>query len=202
MWNKKDKSEDRPRPSDEELAHASGDAGGPVSQVDPEEIVAHEDARAALEARIASLEAEAAEAREKYTRALADFQNYQRRALENEKEARRQGITAVVGSMLGVLDNFDLALKQDATKSSAESILQGVSMIRSMLAQSLASVGVQSIEPRPGDEFDPHRHEAVAQVPAEGIEPGRIAACYQTGYSLGDRVLRPAKASVSRAAEQ
>lgn len=170
------------------------DSGGPVGDVDPEEIVAHED-------RFAGLEAEVEEWKGKYQRALADFQNFQRRSIENEREARRQGVSSVVMQLLGVLDNFDLALSAGAASGSSEQILQGVSMIRQQLLQALSAIDVASIQPAAGDEFDPHRHEAVAQVDAEGVDAGRVAATFQTGYRLGDRVLRPAKVSVAKAPE-
>jgi len=168
-----------------------GDAGGPVGDIDPEEIVAHED-------RAASLAAEVEEWKAKYQRSLADFQNYQRRSIENEREARRQGVTSVVSNLLAVLDNFDLALKNDPTKASPEQIAQGVAMIRQQMLQALGAIDVRPIEPEAGAEFDPHRHEAVVQVEAPGVEPGHIATTFQAGYTLGDRVLRPAKVSVAK----
>jgi molecular chaperone GrpE len=186
MVNKKDKSPIEPDPNADEY----GDAGGPVANIDPEEIVAHEESK---------VRAELEDWKAKYLHALADFQNYQRRSIENEKEARRQGVIGVVSHLMGVLDNFDLALKQDPAKASAEQILQGVGMVQTQLVQSLSSLGVTAIAPKPGEEFDPHRHQAVAQVPTPGIEPGRIAECFQVGYALGDRVLRPAKAAVAKA---
>ncbi len=172
------------------------DTGGPVGDIDPEAIVAHEE-------RLGALEAAVEEWKGKYQRALADFQNYQRRSVENEREARRQGVTSVVASLLGVLDNFDLALRTDTTTGavSLEQIVQGVEMIRAQLLQALGAMGVSRIEPAPGAEFDPHSHQAVAEVFAEGVEPGRIAATFQTGYRLGDRVLRPAKVSVAKAGD-
>lgn len=176
------------RPSPDEY----GDTGVPIDQIDPEEIVAHED-------RLVDLEAQVEEWRSKYQRALADFQNYQRRSIENEREARRQGVTSVVTQLLGVLDNFDLALQSGASASAPEQLLEGVRMIRQQMHHALAAIDVRPIAPEPGAEFDPHRHEAVAQVHAEGVEPGRIAASFQSGYALGDRVLRPAKVSVSKA---
>jgi molecular chaperone GrpE len=199
MWKKKEQPEGEPSMTEAERAMAEqcGDAGGPIGAVDPEEIVAHEACREAE----AKLRAEVEEWKGKYLHSLADFQNYQRRSLENEKESRRQGITSVVSQLMGVLDNFDLALRQDPSKANAEQIMQGVGMVKAQLLQALGSLGVNVIDPRPGEAFDPHRHEAVAQVPAEGIEPGRIATCFQVGYALGDRVLRPAKTSVSRSSE-
>lgn len=172
------------------------DTGGPVGDIDPEAIVAHED-------RLVALEAVVEEWKGKYQRALADFQNYQRRSVENEREARRQGVISVVASLLGVLDNFDLALRTDTTTGavSLEQIVQGVEMIRAQLLQALGAIGVSRIAPEPGAEFDPHSHQAVAQADAEGVESGRVAATFQTGYRLGGRVLRPAKVSVAGASD-
>lgn len=167
------------------------DAGGPVGDVDPEEIIAHAE-------RLDQLEASVEEWKSKYQRALADFQNFQRRSVENEREARRQGVTSVVAQLLGVLDNFDLALRTDSSGVSVEQIAQGVRLIRQQLLQALGAIDVSRIEPGPGDEFDPHRHEAVAQAPSHDIEPGRVAATFQAGYRLGERVLRPAKVSVAK----
>ena len=59
----------------------------------------------------------------------------------------------------------------------------------------LRGYGVQDINPRPGDEFDPHKHEAVMQTDTPDVPPGHIVATLQTGYSLGDRVIRPARVS-------
>lgn len=179
---------------DADISAAAGDAGGPIGDVDPEEIIAHTERLRALEDR---LRAEIDEWKSKYQRALADFTNYQRRSIENEREARRQGVISVVQGLLGVLDNFDLALRTDPKAVSAEQIAQGVTLIKSQLMQALSAIGVGVIEPRPGDEFDPHRHEAVVQIPAAEIEPGRVAASFQAGYILGDRVLRPAKVSIA-----
>lgn len=194
MWKKKDQPEREPPMSEDDRAMAEqcGDAGGPVGKIDPEEIIAHDDESAALRAELE-------DCKKKYLHALADYQNYQRRSFENEREAKRQGVISVVSQLMGVLDNFDLALMQDPAKASAQQIMQGVSMVKSQMLQTLAAVGVTPIEPAPGDEFDPRRHEAVAHAPVEGIDPGRIGACFQVGYAMADRVLRPAKASIVKA---
>lgn len=186
MANKKDQPQNDPGPNADEY----GDAGGPIANIDPEEIVAHEESK---------VRAELEDWKSKYLHALADFQNFQRRSMENEREAKRQGVIGVVSHLMGVLDNFDLALKQDPGKATTAQIMQGVSMVQTQMLQALAALGVRAIEPKPGDAFDPHMHQAVAQVPSADIEPGRIAACFQVGYALGDRVLRPAKTSVAKA---
>lgn len=200
MWNKKEKQNDPDGPSQRGFdppADEFGDTGAPINEIDPDALA---DARD--EALAAPLRAELEEWKAKYARALADFQNYQRRSIENEKEAKRQGVTSVVSHLLGVLDNFDLALQQDPEKATAAQIMQGVSMVKQQMLHALGSLGVAVIAPSPGDEFDPHRHEAVAHMLAPGVEPGRVAACFQVGYLLGERVLRPAKTSIAKAEEQ
>ena len=158
----------------------------------------HEAAQAVEEARdeADALRNDLAEAEDRYKRALADFQNYQRRALANEAQARDEGAAGVVKSMLTVIDHFDLALGQDPEKASAESILEGVKLIKGELLRTLAQHGVSPIEPHPGDELDHHRHEAVGQMSAEELDPGAVASCMQPGYRIGDRVLRPAKVMI------
>ncbi len=154
-----------------------------------------------LVAELEKLRAERDEHNQRYLRTLADFQNYQRRALQNEQTAKVEGMTKAVERIFGVLDHFDLALNQDTSKASAEQIVQGVKLIRDEFSRVLASLGVGLINPKPNDEFVPGRHEAVMQQPAEGVEPGRVVACFQPGYTLmsgtTERVLRAAKVSVS-----
>ena len=149
---------------------------------------------------IAQLTAERDAANEKYLHALADFQNYQRRALMNEQEARRQGVTAVLTSILPVIDHFDLAINQPvAGNTAAEAVVEGVRAIRAELIRALGLHGITVIHPEPNDEFDPNRHQAVTQGPPgdTGVAPGRVLATFQAGYALGDRVVRPAKVSVA-----
>lgn len=151
----------------------------------------------AVDVKLAELEARLADAEAARLRALADFQNYQRRALANEQEAKVQGRTAVVQSMLTLLDHFDIALSQDHTKATAEQIVGGVRMIREEFIKVLQSHGVSLINPARGDEFTPGRHEAIMQQASEGVESGRVVSTFQMGYTLGERVVRPAKVAVA-----
>lgn len=147
--------------------------------------------------RVAELEAKLEDAEARALRSLADFQNFQRRAANNEIEARKQGVTAVVSGLLPVLDNFELALQQKDAGGTAEQILGGVEMVKAELLRALEMQGVTPIRPEPGDELNPGAHEAVSQMPMEGVEPGRIVQVFQVGYMLGERVLRPAKVLVA-----
>lgn len=137
------------------------------------------------------------EARGNLMRALADFQNYQRRALSNELEAKRQGTISVVTSVLPVLDHFDLALTQATPDEASRRIMDGVRVVRDELIKALGQHGIVLINPQPNDEFDPSRHSAIAHQPGEGVEPGHISMTFQPGYLLGERMIRPAKVAVA-----
>ncbi len=135
-------------------------------------------------------------------RLMADFQNYQRRALQNEVVARQQGVSAVASSVVTVLDHFDTALSQDKAASSVEQLLEGMRLIRGELLKALGHHGVGLLSPQPGDAFEPGKHEAIMQQKAEGIGPGHVVSTFQSGYTLGgggspERVLRPAKVVVA-----
>lgn len=130
-------------------------------------------------------------------RALADHQNYQRRAAMNEQEARTQARTGILQAVIPVLDHFELALKLDPATTGAEQVMGGVRVIRDELMRVLGQFGVAVIDPRPGDEFDPNQHEALLRQPAEGVAPGCVAANFGVGYRLGERVVRPAKVAVA-----
>jgi molecular chaperone GrpE len=103
----------------------------------------------------------------------------------------------VARSLMPVLDSMDLSLAQNAATVTVEQMMQAISMLRSEMNRALEKSGIQRIEPKRGDEFDPHLHEAVMQQPAEGLDGGRIAATFQVGYQLGESRLRPAKVSVT-----
>ncbi len=146
---------------------------------------------------VEALEEKLAEAEENTLRVRADYQNYQRRAIVNEREAREWGAAAVLESMVTVLDHFDVALSQNPEKASAASILDGVELIKSEMLRAMKDHGVQAIAPVPGDELNPGRHEAIGHQAKDGIKPGRISIVMQSGYAIGDRVLRPAKVFVA-----
>jgi molecular chaperone GrpE len=140
-----------------------------------------------------ALRAERDDFESKYLRALADFQNYQRRAAQNERVALESGTASVVKSMLRVLEQFDMALHVDAEKTDAESLLKGVRMIRGELFRGLSEHGTVAIEPVAGEEMHPEFYEAVGYLPGTEHAEGSVAAVVSTGYRIGDRVLMPAR---------
>ncbi len=159
----------------------------------------------AVRALVDALAAEREEFKDKWLRAMAEYQNYQRRALQNEIEAKRQGITGVLMSIVPVLDAFDMASSSaggDAHASAAT--LEGVRVIHQTLLTALSAHGVSVIHPQPNDEFDPNLHSGIMERAVEGVEPGRVSMCVQVGYQLGDRagdrVIRSAKVAIAPAA--
>lgn len=153
--------------------------------------------REEMRSAIQALEAELAKAREETLRAVADFQNLQRRTAEQEPRMRQNATGSVVRHVIPVLDNFDLALAQDPAKMTAAAAVDGLRLVRAELVRALEKAGVELIQPKPGDAFDPHHAEAIMQQPAPGIAPGHVSMTLQPGYRLGDSVLRPAKVAVA-----
>ena len=129
-------------------------------------------------------------------RAQADFANFQRRSVENEARARIGGLVQMTRALMPVLDHFDLALAQDHSKVTVEQMAKSIEMTRAELQKALEQNGIARIEPMPGTEFDPLQHDAVMRQPADGIAPGCVSMRFQTGWRLGESVLRPAKVAV------
>jgi molecular chaperone GrpE len=132
-------------------------------------------------------------------RAAADLQNFQRRARIQAQEAREQAVRGVVTSLLMSLDTFDLAMQQDPATVNAEQVFAGIKAIKGEILRQLGMHGVTAVEPRPGDEFQPGMHEAVMHEPTGDVEAGSVARSLQTGYAMGERVIRPAKVSIAAA---
>jgi molecular chaperone GrpE len=150
-----------------------------------------------IEPTIDSLQDELARKHDAYLRALAEVQNIQRRSIENEARARHSGIVQVANSLVPVLENMDLALAQDLSAMEPAKLAAAVTMLRAELLKAIERHGIVRIDPARGDAFDPHCHQAVMQQAADGVAPGCVVQCFQSGYRLGDHILRSAKVVVS-----
>lgn len=150
-----------------------------------------------LAVAVERLTAERDEAVAARMRAQADFANFQRRSIENEARARVGGLVQLTRALMPVLDHFDLALAQDPSRLTVEQLAKSIEMTRAELQKALEQNGIARIEPMPGTEFDPLQHDAVMRQPAEGIAPGCVSMRFQTGWRLGESVLRPAKVAVA-----
>jgi molecular chaperone GrpE len=136
--------------------------------------------------------------KDQWLRAAADLENVRKRARRDVAAAEARGIARVVRGLLPALDNLEraLAAAEDQPENRDHHLTDGIRLVQTELLAALARVGIEPDSPK-GERFDPHRHEAVAQQPADGAEPGTIVEVYSAGYTYGDDVLRPAKVVVA-----
>lgn len=146
-----------------------------------------------LEAR----EKEAKENYDKYLRAVADLENYRKRAAKEKADAIKFGQENLIKDILPQLDSLELALGHAETSENFEAFKKGLHLVREQLLGCLYRHGVERIEAC-GREFDPNVHEAMLQVESEKHGANKVVDEFQSGYTLHGRLLRPAKVSVSK----
>ena len=141
---------------------------------------------------------EAAEAQDRYLRALADFDNFRRRVARERDDWRRQAQEELLREILPVLDNFDRALAAAPASrvDDAGGFRAGVELIHRDFLSALERLGVRPFSAM-GEPFDPQRHEAVARVEQEDVADHTVVGEAQRGFLFRDRVLRPARVVVA-----
>ena len=150
---------------------------------------------AELEARLAAALAEAEKVRDEWLRAKAETDNVRRRGQDDVAKAHRFGLENFASALLAVKDSLDAALTVENT--SIESFKEGVEITAKQLDAVLEKFAIKAIVPE-GAKFDPHYHQAISQVESDQ-EPGTVVSVLQKGYTLHDRVLRPALVIVAKA---
>ncbi|MCQ9635533.1 nucleotide exchange factor GrpE [Chryseobacterium sp. WG14] len=134
-----------------------------------------------------------AEEKDRYIRLYAEFENYKKRTSKEKMEFFQYANQDMMVSMLGVLDDFERALKEIA-KNGNQSDLQGVELIYQKFKNRLVEKGLKAIEVKAGDSFNVDFHEAITQIPAPSEDlKGKIVDVIETGYTLSDKVIRFAK---------
>jgi len=129
-------------------------------------------------------------------RTQADFDNFRKRAARDAALAADRGVSRLAKELLPALDHLELALQAAEQDAAAAQFAKGVRLVQDELGKALGRVGIEAFSPQ-GERFDPEQHEAMAQQPAEGAEPGTVVAVYQQGYRIGGAVLRPARVVVA-----
>jgi molecular chaperone GrpE len=129
-------------------------------------------------------------------RTRADFENYRKRAAREAAGAKERGIAKLALELLPAVDDLDRALAATDGHEDSDTLASGVKLVHAGVIAALARVGIEPYSPV-GEQFDPQRHEAVAQQPVEGAKPGTIVEVYQRGYRFGDSILRPARVVVA-----
>ena len=169
----------------------------------PEEETATEgSAEAGPESEIEALKAQAQEFQEQMLRSQAEMQNVRRRAEIDVEKAHKFALEKFVKELLPVADSLEKAVESTEGHESAgelvASIREGVEMTLNLFMGSLGKFNVVQLNPV-GEPFDPQQHEAMSMVPAPDAEPNSVVAVVQKGYTLNDRLVRPAMVVVAKA---
>ncbi len=162
---------------------------------------------AALQAEVNDLRAKQAEIddlKDRLLRAQAEVENVRKRAEREKEDAAKYAITKLARDIVGVGDNFQRAIDavpEDAAEQdqTLKSFLEGVTMTERELLNVLERHGIKRLQPM-NEPFNPHLHQAVLQVPRDDVPAGTVVAVYQAGYTIADRVLRPAMVGVAQGA--
>lgn len=133
-----------------------------------------------------------------YLRAAAETENIRKRARRDIDAAHTRGVARLARELLPSLDNLERALEAAESDEANKDhhLTEGIRLVQQELLSALTRVGIEAFSPV-GEQFDPHQHEAVAQVAAEGAETGAITGVFQSGYRYKDEVLRAAKVTVA-----
>jgi molecular chaperone GrpE len=148
------------------------------------------------EDRITALEAETADLKDKMLRKQADFENFRKRMLREREEAGRYANAALLTDIIGLIDDFDRAIRSAEESRDFPVFLQGVSMIEKQFVETLESRWGLKRFVSVGEGFDPNKHEAVLRVDGPADAKPTVVEDYQKGYFLHERVLRPARVKV------
>ncbi|PZQ86229.1 MAG: nucleotide exchange factor GrpE [Sphingomonas sp.] len=128
--------------------------------------------------------------KDKFIRLFAEFENYKRRTAKERIDLFKTANQEVLLALLPVLDDFDRA-QVEISKSGDENLLKGVELIHEKLRTTLASKGLERVEVKAGDSFDPDFAEAITQIPAPSADlKGKIVDVVEKGYKLGDKIIR------------
>jgi molecular chaperone GrpE len=152
----------------------------------------------ALQKQLDEANAKAGENLAGWQRERAEFSNYKRRQDQQMADLRAFSTVNLIKRLLPIQDDFERAQKTLPEGISHMTWIEGVMLIQRKLQMLLESEGVKTIEVQPNDEFDPNLHEAISHDEADGIASGHVIEMLQTGYKIGERVIRPALVRVAR----
>ena len=185
--------------SDETLKpSAANDSASPVDLETPEDTSGAE-----APDRVAQLEAEKIDLKEKLLRTLADMENLRRRTEREVSDARTYAVANFARDMLNVADNFQRAIDSLPAESreggdpAFKALIEGIELTEREMLKTLERYGVRRIDPQ-GERFDPNLHQAMFEVPNPDVPSGTVVQVVQTGYVIGERVLRPALVGVAK----
>jgi molecular chaperone GrpE len=166
--------------------------GGPEA-----ELAGETDKAKDLMVKLEEAEKKAAENYDKYVRAVAELDNYRKRAVREKADAIQYGNETLLRDILPLVDGMDRALEHACNSDDFEAFKKGLKMLHGQLLGCLQKHGVEMIDTA-GKDFDPHIHEAMMQVESAQHEDSQVVGEFERGYLLNGRLLRPAKVSVCK----
>ena len=155
------------------------------------------------EGSVEALSKDVAEAKDRMLRTLAEMENLRKRTAKEVTDARTYGITAFARDVLDIADNLQRALDavpaeaREAADAGLKSLIEGVEITEKSLLKALEKNGVSKLDPL-GEKFNPNFHQAMYEVPDSSVPAGTVVQVVQGGYTIGERVLRPALVAVSK----
>ena len=177
--------------SETELAPASGEEQ--ELTVEPEEF-------AALQRELDQALAKADEHWKLYLGAHAEMENLRKRAEREVQNAHKFALERFFSELLPVRDSLELGLAAASENVDVNQLRAGVELTLRQLAAAMEKFGARDVNPAAGVRFNPAEHEAMAMVPTDQAEPNTVVQVVQKGYSLNERLIRPAKVLVAQAA--
>ncbi|MGF1447823.1 MAG: nucleotide exchange factor GrpE [Opitutales bacterium] len=186
---------DEPNPT----AENSNAEAAPVSHPESTQEDAVSEDSAELLARLDEAQAQVAQEKDRYLRAVADLENFRRRVARDKEELRQFGLSDFVQNLLPALDNLNLglqALDSQELPTEAANLLEGFRFVGQQIQKTFAEHGVETLEPE-GEAFDPNLHDCVSHEPSETVDEDNVIRVMRTGYRLNGRLLRPASVVVS-----
>jgi molecular chaperone GrpE len=148
-----------------------------------------------LQAALDEARAKASESYDLYVRARAEIENTRRRAQDDISKAHKYAVESFAEELVPVMDSLEKAL--EAASASNGSLREGIEITLRQLRSAFEKNRLTEIDPK-GEKFDPHKHQAVSMVRAEGVSPNHVVAVLQKGWMIADRVLRPALVTVAQ----
>ncbi len=147
---------------------------------------------------LAAAQAEVAKLKDMMVREQAETQNVRKRVQRDVENARKFALEKFVGELLPIMDNLERAMAAAGEEEAVKPVLEGVEQTYKTFVDTLAKFNVTQIDPV-GEPFDANFHQAMTMVPNPDMEPNSVMDVMQKGYSLNDRLVRPAMVVVSKA---
>lgn len=152
-----------------------------------------------------SLEEQVKDLEDRNLRLLAEMQNLRTRHIKDVKDAREYAISGFAQDMLTILENLNRAkenIPDDEENEIFKNLVEGINLVREEVIRTFGNHGIKRVAPEPGDDFDYKFHQALVQIPTNEFPDGKVVQLIHAGYTIKDRILKPAMVGVAKAAPE